>query len=241
MKRQNITPAVGIALCLAVTILGGLHSVRERQATQLEIKPALPEITSATQPMGLDEIHLRIKKVFDSTMPGHYMLYMDKEASTLTLDMWVDGYNASTANAALHSREYLNKWNANLEDGRTLCAQMQQLASDHGHPELTIILRTVNCDDTGQIFATFERGVLTYDVVADTPPGEEVPDPASRVLPTVTAGEIHDYVVNTASAVFHLPSCSAAGQIAAYNRAVVPGDRADLIAQGYTPCGRCNP
>ena len=31
------------------------------------------------------------------------------------------------------------------------------------------------CYDPGQIFAVFERGVLTYDVVADTPAGESIP------------------------------------------------------------------
>lgn len=239
MKRQNIVPILGIIVLVVVWILWGLQSYKQNKAAGAS--PALPEITSATQPMTLDELHVRIKKAFDSTMPGHYSLYMDKDAGTLTLDMWVDGYNASAANAALHSRAYLEKWNSNLQDGQELCAQMQQLAEDHGHPELSVILRVVNCDDLGQIFAVFERGALTYDVVADTPPGEEVPDPASRVQPSATSSVYTDYVINAGSGIFHTPGCTYAAQIADYNRVVWKGDRLDLIAQGYKPCAWCQP
>lgn len=238
--KKKLLPLIGIGLCFLVFVSNMLTTRAHEQAAGTPA-PALPEITSATQPMTLDEIYLRFRKNYESSMPGHFLLDMDKEASTLTLDMWVDGFNAAVPNSALHSREYLEKWNANLEETRELCAQMQQLTVDHGHPELSVVVRTVNCDDPGQIFAVFERGVLTYDVVADTPAGESVPDPTSRVQPTVTTSTVNTYVVNISSGVFHLPGCSAASQIADYNRGTVTGDRADLIAQGYRPCGSCNP
>ena len=238
--RKNLIPLFGIGLCVLVFI-SNLIASHSRSLASATPAPALPEITSATQPMTLDEIHLRFKKNCDASMPGHYLLDMDKESKTLTLDMWVDGYNAAVPNAALRSRTYLDKWNSSLNGERDLCAQMQQLVDDHGHPELTVVVRLVNCDDTGQIFAVFERGLLTYDVVADTPPGETVPDPSSRVQSSTTSNVLNTYVVNISSGVFHLPGCSAASQIAEYNRASFTGDRADLISQGYHPCGSCNP
>lgn len=172
--KKNLVPLIGIGLCVLVFV-SNLFSTRAHEQAAGTPAPALPEITSATQPMTLDEIYLRFRKNCEGSMPGHFQLEMDKEASTLTLDMWVDGFNAAVPNSALHSREYLEKWNANLEETRQLCAQMQQLTDDHGHPELSVVVRTVNCDDPGQIFAVFERGVLTYDVVADTPAGESIP------------------------------------------------------------------
>lgn len=50
-----------------------------------------------------------------------------------------------------------------------------------------------------------------------------------------------EYVLNINSMKFHFPSCSAAQRIKAENRQDYTGDRETLIAQGYSPCGICNP
>lgn len=241
MNRSKLVPAAGIAVVLLVWLLWGLHSLKENKRTRVELQPALPVITSETQPMTVDEIHLRLQRTLNATMPGHYLLDVDKDAGTITIDQWTDGLGASFPNAALHYKEYLLKWRSTLEDMRQANEQAQQLINDHGHPELSLIWRLVNDDDRGQIFAVVERGKLVYDVVADTPPGEEVPDPTSRVQPTETATAYADYVINTASGIFHRASCSAAEQIASYNREDFHGDRHDLILRGLAPCGLCNP
>ncbi len=49
------------------------------------------------------------------------------------------------------------------------------------------------------------------------------------------------YVLNTSGKKFHLPSCSSVQQMKEENRKSFTGDRADLIAQGYEPCGKCKP
>lgn len=49
------------------------------------------------------------------------------------------------------------------------------------------------------------------------------------------------YVLNTSGKKFHLPSCASVKQMKAKNRQKYTGDRADLIAQGYEPCGNCKP
>lgn len=241
MNRSKLVPAAGIAVIVLVWLLWGLHSYRENTAAREAAKPALPVITSAAQPMTVDEIHLRLQRTLNATMPGNYLLDVDKDAGTITIDQWMDGLGASFPNAALHYKEYLLKWRSTLEDMRQANEQTQQLINDHGHPELSLIWRLVNDDDHGQIFAVIERGKLVYDVVADTPPGEEVPDPTSRVQPTETATAYADYVINTASGIFHRASCSAAEQIASYNREDFHGDRYDLILRGLDPCGLCDP
>lgn len=50
-----------------------------------------------------------------------------------------------------------------------------------------------------------------------------------------------DYVLNTNSMRFHLPSCSSVEQMSEQNRQDFHGTREELIEQGYEPCGNCNP
>lgn len=50
-----------------------------------------------------------------------------------------------------------------------------------------------------------------------------------------------EYVLNTNSKKFHLPSCSSVDQMSPKNREDVEDTRENLIAKGYDPCKRCNP
>ena len=50
-----------------------------------------------------------------------------------------------------------------------------------------------------------------------------------------------DYVVNTNTKKFHLPGCSSVSQMKQKNRLDTTESRDQLIAEGYSPCKRCNP
>ncbi len=50
-----------------------------------------------------------------------------------------------------------------------------------------------------------------------------------------------EYVLNTNSKKFHLPSCSSVDQMSPKNREDVEDTRENLIAKGYDPCKRCHP
>lgn len=50
-----------------------------------------------------------------------------------------------------------------------------------------------------------------------------------------------DYVLNTNTKKFHLPSCPSASDISPENRTDYHGTRESLIQGNYTPCGRCKP
>ncbi len=56
-----------------------------------------------------------------------------------------------------------------------------------------------------------------------------------------TEGEMGDYVLNTNSKKFHIPSCSGAVDMSEKNRQDFSGSRDLLIAQGFEPCSQCNP
>lgn len=53
--------------------------------------------------------------------------------------------------------------------------------------------------------------------------------------------ETHSYVLNTNSKKIHLPTCSSVEKMSDNNRQDVEANIEELIAQGYSPCGICNP
>ncbi len=58
---------------------------------------------------------------------------------------------------------------------------------------------------------------------------------------TTEQAEIHDYVLNRNSKVFHLPDCAVVEDMAEKNAIYFTGTREEVIEQGYHPCQRCNP
>ena len=49
------------------------------------------------------------------------------------------------------------------------------------------------------------------------------------------------YVINAKTRKFHFPDCDSVGKISKLNKKERETDRAELIAEGYTPCGSCKP
>ncbi len=80
-------------------------------------------------------------------------------------------------------------------------------------------------------------GPATAAVLPSPPPTEPLPS-ASAETPGQTDAQ---YVLNTSSRRFHLPTCSSVSEMKESNREVFFGSRDTLLAQGYRPCGRCNP
>jgi competence protein ComEC len=66
----------------------------------------------------------------------------------------------------------------------------------------------------------------------ETEPAETTPDQPA-------AGQ--DYVLNTSTKKFHYPSCSSVKKMSDKNKGYFTGTRDQLIAQGYDPCGNCDP
>ena len=49
------------------------------------------------------------------------------------------------------------------------------------------------------------------------------------------------YILNTNSKKIHRPTCSSAKKMKESNKQEYTGSKNDLLAQGYTTCGICNP
>lgn len=70
------------------------------------------------------------------------------------------------------------------------------------------------------------------DAIPDSTPQTEAPtqEPTSS-----------SYILNLSTLKFHYPSCRDVSKIADENYDTYEGTRDDLINQGYSPCGHCNP
>ena len=231
-----LTPLIGILILVAAIAA----SAFSRKAPD-PVAPALPVITSEVQPMTVDELHAHFLRTLEAAMSGHYSLTVDKDAHAITCDTWIDGFDAFVVNTALRSRDYLQRWNESTAELCSLCADMQGQVDNHGHDEYAVTVRLVNCEDFGQVFAVAEHGALVYDVVADTPPGGEIPDPTRRVRSTETAETYGNYILNLYSKVIHTTDCQYAPQLYEHWRSEYNGMYDDLIAGGYRPCNICNP
>lgn len=69
---------------------------------------------------------------------------------------------------------------------------------------------------------------------------ESSPEPV-ETEPLAVTSEDADYVLNTRSMRFHLPSCDAVQEMSEKNRQEYQGTREELIEEGYSPCGACKP
>ena len=54
-------------------------------------------------------------------------------------------------------------------------------------------------------------------------------------------GKSETYILNTNNLKFHKPSCKSVKEMNEKNKKTFKGNREDLIAGGYSPCGECNP
>ncbi len=73
-----------------------------------------------------------------------------------------------------------------------------------------------------------------------TPASEPVSEPGAEEPVAVEPVQM-DYVLNTNTKKFHLPSCSSVTQMKDKNRQYFTGTRDELIGRGYSPCGKCKP
>lgn len=117
-------------------------------------------------------------------------------------------------------------------DGRNLLANGVQIEA-----------RSVEDDGKGVCFNVFCYNVQP-GIVIDYTDGssylaeEEVTRETADIVESADAQE---YVLNTSSMKFHIPSCSSVEDMAEHNKKDYTGNREELIEQGYSSCGRCMP
>lgn len=102
------------------------------------------------------------------------------------------------------------------------------------------ILRT---DELGDIIFRSNGDKLTYDtnkVHNEALQNNSVSSQSEESEKKETAAS-YTYVLNTNSKKFHIAGCSGEKNMSAKNRREFSGTREEIIADGYSPCGNCNP
>lgn len=107
-----------------------------------------------------------------------------------------------------------------------------------------VVMEAFSVEDEGE-------GVCFHVYVYNVQPGVEIDyatgeswetgDSAFSALESQAEEQEADYVLNTSSKKFHRPDCSSVDSMSGKNRQEYHGTREELIAQGYEPCGSCNP
>ena len=78
-------------------------------------------------------------------------------------------------------------------------------------------------------------------VSIDYATGENHLDTGQDQEKTAAGEQEETYILNTNTKKYHRPDCSSVEDMKANNRQDYTGTREDLIAQGYSPCGNCDP
>ena len=107
-----------------------------------------------------------------------------------------------------------------------------------------VVMEAFSVEDEGE-------GVCFHVYVYNVQPGVEIDyatgeswetgDSASSALESQAEEQEAEYVLNTSSKKFHRPDCPSVDSMSEKNRQEYHGTREELIAQGYEPCGSCNP
>jgi len=126
--------------------------------------------------------------------------------------------------------------------------------SNHALYRVTPVFEDENLDATGVLMEGYSveddgDGICFNVFCYNVQPGIEIDYETGGSWKTGTAeqpaaeesGEEVEYILNTRSRKFHLPECSGAASMSESNKEYFHGTREEVLAEGYDPCGICNP
>ncbi len=105
-----------------------------------------------------------------------------------------------------------------------------------------VLMEAMSVEDNGAdlMFCVFVYNVQP-GIVIDYSTGESRLADEEELDGTHKEDTVYTYVINISSKKFHYESCSSAKKIAENNKEVYTGTRSQLVKEGYSPCGLCNP
>jgi len=127
--------------------------------------------------------------------------------------------------------------------------------NDYGHPHAGPMnlfrlmgIDVYRTDEDGTIIATSNGKTINFDVPASSTwqVGEAsgTTSDSENIEPLKENEYLKEddrYVLNTNTLKFHLSTCASANKISEQNKEIRAALKEDLINQGYSPCGICNP
>ena len=137
--------------------------------------------------------------------------------------------------------------------------------NSYGHPTEAVLSclrdagsKVYRTDMQGDIICTSDGKTVSFavsrnadiDTFGSIGPNSTQQTPAQNPKETAAGGELEasnpvstgtDYILNTNTHKFHYSNCSSVNQMAERNKQAYTGTRDEVIAMGYSPCGRCHP
>lgn len=108
-----------------------------------------------------------------------------------------------------------------------------------------VVMEAMSVEDKGEgvCFSVYVYNVqpgveIDYATGESWESGQEISQAGDS---NVSQGEEQEYILNTNSHKFHLPDCPSVDAMSEKNKEEYFGTREELIAQGYEPCGSCQP
>jgi hypothetical protein len=130
-----------------------------------------------------------------------------------------------------------------------LCISLLGCAMEDGYGKYAELYKLLDAGDFEGAHAAIDALAGIVPTTATEPP--ETGSPATTqptvlteppaTQPTDGTTEPVTYVLNTSSMRIHKPGCGSVETIKESNRQATSKSREELIAEGYEPCGRCNP
>ena len=94
------------------------------------------------------------------------------------------------------------------------------------------------CDDWSSGLGKDDSQIMPFELTGDEPTENTIPERSFPMKDDVKTG---NYVCNMNTRKFHFPDCSSVYQMKEENRYYTDQSRDELIAEGFEPCGNCNP
>ncbi len=157
----------------------------------------------------------------DAEIPSEqYLLSNNADIKANVLKVGHHGSSTST------SKEFLEEVNPEY----AIISVGKDNSYGHPHKETMELLQKENI--------TTYRTDIDHDILCTSDGNKVACEPYAMPETTNTK---QDYILNTNSFKFHLPTCQSVEEIADHNKQYYNGTRQELINQGYEPCGICNP
>lgn len=156
----------------------------------------------------------------------------------LTCDLYVVGHHGSSSSTSEELLDAASPAYAFLSVGED---------NPYGHPtEQTLEalqrheIALYRTDQQGEVtvYSDGQQCWLSTSPCEDWTPGSQT---ASGTPLATAPPERARYVLNTHTKKFHYPECPSVDQMSEKNKELTDASRDELIARGYTACGRCNP
>lgn len=156
----------------------------------------------------------------------------------LTCDLYVVGHHGSSSSTSVELLDAASPAYAFLSVGED---------NPYGHPTAQTLnalqqhgITIYRTDQQGEVTVCFDGKQCWFSTepCQDWSTGNQsIPEePLSTTVPQTS-----QYVLNTHTKKFHFPDCPSVDQMSEKNKEFTDASREELIARGYTACGRCNP